>query len=137
MLEVRGLEKSFKRPIVQGVDFEVNPGEVVGLLGPNGAGKTTTFRMTMGMIRPDAGTVTFLGKEVSRWPLYKRARIGMGYLPQEHSEFRDLSVEENKFNDGGGEQQRDALKKSVPKLRPRLPPLVFGRDRRDRAATAR
>ncbi|RMG18259.1 MAG: LPS export ABC transporter ATP-binding protein [Planctomycetota bacterium] len=95
MLEVRGLEKHYKRPVVQGVDFEVAPGEVVGLLGPNGAGKTTTFRMTMGMVRPDSGTVRFLGQDVTDWPLYRRARAGMGYLPQEHSVFRDLSVEDN------------------------------------------
>ncbi|HBP18073.1 MAG TPA: LPS export ABC transporter ATP-binding protein, partial [Planctomycetes bacterium] len=61
----------------------------------NGAGKTTTFRMTMGMIRPDEGSVRFLGEEVTHWPLFRRARLGMGYLPQEHSVFRDLSVEDN------------------------------------------
>ncbi len=95
MLEVRDLHKSFRQPIVQGVDLDVRPGEIVGLLGPNGAGKTTTFRMTMGMIRPDSGVVSFLGQDVTRWPLHRRARAGMGYLPQEHSVFRDLSVEDN------------------------------------------
>ena len=95
MLEVRGLVKRFKTPVVQGVDLDVGAGEIVGLLGPNGAGKTTTFRMTMGMYRPDAGAVRFLGHEVTRWPLYKRARVGMGYLAQEHSVFRDLSVAQN------------------------------------------
>jgi lipopolysaccharide export system ATP-binding protein len=95
MLTVRGLEKSFKNPVVQGVDLEVGAGEIVGLLGPNGAGKTTTFRMTMGMIRPDGGQVDFLGEDVTHWPLHRRARLGMGYLPQEHSVFRDLSVEKN------------------------------------------
>ena len=95
MLTVAGLKKSFKNPVVQGVDLEVRPGEIVGLLGPNGAGKTTTFRMTMGMIRPDEGSVRFLGEEVTHWPLFRRARLGMGYLPQEHSVFRDLSVEDN------------------------------------------
>jgi lipopolysaccharide export system ATP-binding protein len=95
MLQVRGLKKAFKRPVVQGVDLDVHAGEVVGLLGPNGAGKTTTFRMTMGMIRPDEGVVRFLEDEVTRWPLYRRARAGMGYLAQEHSVFRDLSVEQN------------------------------------------
>ena len=96
MLRVSGLKKSFKqRPVVQGVDLEVHPGEIVGLLGRNGAGKTTTFRMTMGMLRPDAGTIAFEGQDVTAWPMYRRARAGMGYLPQEHSVFRDLSVEDN------------------------------------------
>lgn len=96
MLSVRGLVKSFKqRPVVQGVDLDVGPGEIVGLLGRNGAGKTTTFRMTMGMLRPDVGRIEFLGQDVTGWPMYRRARAGMGYLPQEHSVFRDLSVEEN------------------------------------------
>lgn len=95
MLSVRGLEKSFKNPVVNGVDLEVDAGEIVGLLGPNGAGKTTTFRMTMGMVRPDAGQVLFLDQDVTRWPMHKRAQVGMGYLPQEHSVFRDLSVEKN------------------------------------------
>jgi lipopolysaccharide export system ATP-binding protein len=95
MLHVRGLEKAFKRPVVQGVDLDVEAGEVVGLLGPNGAGKTTTFRMTMGMFRPDAGSVRFLEHDVTRWPMYKRARAGMGYLPQEHSVFGDLTTEQN------------------------------------------
>lgn len=96
MLRVSGLKKSFKqRPVVQGVDFEVRPGEIVGLLGRNGAGKTTTFRMTMGMLRPDAGSIAFEGQDVTPWPMYRRARAGMGYLPQEHSVFRDLSVEDN------------------------------------------
>lgn len=96
MLRVRGLHKSFKqRAVVQGVDLEVEAGEIVGLLGRNGAGKTTTFRMTVGMMRPDAGTIEFLGQDVTGWPMYRRARAGMGYLPQEHSVFRDLSVEDN------------------------------------------
>ncbi len=95
MLEVRGLHKSFRRPIVQGVDLDVRPGEVVGLLGPNGAGKTTTFRMTMGMVRPDSGVVRFMGRDVTHWPLHQRARAGMGYLPQEHSVFGDLTVAQN------------------------------------------
>ncbi len=95
MLQVRGLEKAFKRPIVTGVSFDVGAGEVVGLLGVNGAGKTTTFRMAMGMIAPDRGTVRFLGQDVTRLPMVVRARQGMGYLAQEHSVFRDLTVEEN------------------------------------------
>ncbi|MCA8920953.1 MAG: LPS export ABC transporter ATP-binding protein [Planctomycetes bacterium] len=95
MLRVEGLKKSFKQPVVQGVDLEVNAGEVVGLLGPNGAGKTTTFRMVMGMVRPDSGRVSLFEQDVTRWPMYRRSRAGMGYQPQEHSVFRDLSVEQN------------------------------------------
>jgi len=81
---------------VDGVDFEVNPGEIVGLLGPNGAGKTTTFRMACGMIDPDAGRVTLADKDVTTWPMYRRAKEGgMGYLAQESSVFRKLSVQKN------------------------------------------
>lgn len=97
LLQVRGLVKSYgRRRVVDGVDFEVNPGEIVGLLGPNGAGKTTTFRMACGMIDPDAGQVTLAGQDVTRWPMYRRAKDGgMGYLAQESSVFRKLSVEKN------------------------------------------
>lgn len=97
LLEVRGLVKTFRRRrVVDGVDFEVHPGEIVGLLGPNGAGKTTCFRMTCGMIEPDRGTVRLAGQDVTRWPMYRRARDGgMGYLAQESSVFRKLSVQQN------------------------------------------
>jgi lipopolysaccharide export system ATP-binding protein len=96
LLEVRGLEKSFKgRKVVQGVSFRVARGEIVGLLGPNGAGKTTSFRMTVGLIPPDRGEVLLNGKECSRLPMFKRARLGMGYLPQESSIFRRMSVRDN------------------------------------------
>ena len=96
LLEVRGLEKSFKgRKVVQGVSFRVARGEIVGLLGPNGAGKTTSFRMTVGLIPPDKGEVLLNGKECSRLPMFKRARLGMGYLPQESSIFRRMSVRDN------------------------------------------
>ncbi|MGQ9575944.1 MAG: LPS export ABC transporter ATP-binding protein [Thermoguttaceae bacterium] len=97
MLEVRGLVKIYgSRRVVDGVDFEVYPGEIVGLLGPNGAGKTTCFRMTCGMIEPDAGTVRLGGLDVTAWPMYRRARQGgMGYLAQESSVFRKLSVQDN------------------------------------------
>ena len=95
MLRVRGLEKAWKKPVVRGVDLDVGPGEVVGLLGANGAGKTTTFRMVMGMIQPDAGQVELLGKDVTGWPMFRRAQAGLGYLPQETSIFRDLTVEQN------------------------------------------
>jgi len=97
MLEVRGLVKIYgSRRVVDGVDFEVYPGEIVGLLGPNGAGKTTCFRMTCGMIEPNAGTVKLGGIDVTGWPMYRRAREGgMGYLAQESSVFRKLSVQDN------------------------------------------
>jgi lipopolysaccharide export system ATP-binding protein len=97
MLEVRGLVKTYgARRVVDGVDFEVYAGEIVGLLGPNGAGKTTCFRMTCGMIEPNAGTVKLGGIDVTGWPMYRRARDGgMGYLAQESSVFRKLSVQDN------------------------------------------
>ena len=96
LLEVRGLVKYYgRRKVVDGVNFHVDQGEVVGLLGPNGAGKTTSFRMTTGMVAPYAGSVTFAGQDVTRWPMYKRARLGMGYLSQESSIFRKLTVEQN------------------------------------------
>src|SRR6478609_394239 len=96
LLEVRGLEKWYgRRQVVNGVDFEVNRGEVVGLLGPNGAGKTTSFRMTIGLITADGGTVLFDGRDVTSLPMYLRARAGMGYLAQDSSVFKQLSVEDN------------------------------------------
>jgi lipopolysaccharide export system ATP-binding protein len=96
ILEVRGLVKSYgRRRVVDGVSFDVEAGEVVGLLGPNGAGKTTSFRMTTGQITPEDGEVLFNGQDVSRLPMYKRARLGMGYLSQETSVFRKLTVEQN------------------------------------------
>jgi lipopolysaccharide export system ATP-binding protein len=96
LLKVEGLSKSFRRrKVVDSVSFSVRPGEIVGLLGPNGAGKTTTFRMTVGMLRPDSGRVSFKDQDVTRLPMYRRARLGMGYLSQEPSVFRGLSVEDN------------------------------------------
>jgi lipopolysaccharide export system ATP-binding protein len=97
ILEARGLVKTYgSRRVVDGVGFEVYPGEIVGLLGPNGAGKTTSFRMTCGMIQSDAGTVTLGGIDATHWPMYRRARDGgMGYLAQESSVFRKLSVQDN------------------------------------------
>jgi lipopolysaccharide export system ATP-binding protein len=88
--------KSFgKRVVVNGVDLAVSSGEVVGLLGPNGAGKTTTFYMVVGLCRPDSGEVFLAGEPISEFPMYKRARKGISYLPQEPSVFRKLTVEEN------------------------------------------
>ena len=96
LLQVRGLEKWYgRRQVVNGVDYEVERGEVVGLLGPNGAGKTTSFRMTIGLIDADGGKVMFDGRDVTRLPMYLRARAGMGYLAQDSSVFRQLSVEDN------------------------------------------
>lgn len=96
LLEVKSLIKNYgRRRVVDGVAFEVEAGEVVGLLGPNGAGKTTSFRMTTGQVPPNAGQVWFNGKNVTRLPMFKRARLGMGYLSQETSVFRRLNVEQN------------------------------------------
>src|SRR5438128_12633859 len=96
LLEVRGLVKYYgRRKVVGGVDFQVEAGEVVGLLGPNGAGKTTSFRMTTGQITPHDGKVCFNGQNVTELPMYRRARLGMGYLSQETSVFRKLTVEQN------------------------------------------
>lgn len=96
LLEVKSLIKNYgRRRVVDGVSFEVDAGEVVGLLGPNGAGKTTSFRMTTGQISPYSGQVLFNGSDVTRLPMYRRARLGMGYLSQETSVFRKLTVEQN------------------------------------------
>lgn len=95
-LEAKGLEKKYKkRPVVRGVSLQVTRGEAVGLLGPNGAGKTTTFSMIAGLISPDGGEIYLDGFPVSHLPMYRRSRLGIGYLPQESSIFRGLSVEDN------------------------------------------
>jgi len=96
VLEAEGLVKSYRRRrVVDGVSFRVAPGEVVGLLGPNGAGKTTCFNMTVGLVKPNAGKVRLGGKDLTRLPMHRRARLGIGYLPQEASIFRKLTVREN------------------------------------------
>lgn len=96
LLEIQGLVKSYKgRCVVNQVSIQISRGEIVGLLGPNGAGKTTTFYMVVGVIRADSGTILFRGEEVTNLPMFKRARLGMGYLSQEPSVFRKLTVEEN------------------------------------------
>ena len=95
-LTAHNLGKRFdKRPVVRGVSVSIQRGEVVGLLGPNGAGKTTCFYMIMGLIAPDYGTVLLDGQDVTNLPMYRRARLGIGYLPQEASIFRGLTVEGN------------------------------------------
>ncbi len=96
LVETEGLVKAYKgRRVVNGVSMNVREGEVVGLLGPNGAGKTTSFYMVMGLIRQDSGTVTFKNADISNYPMYRRARLGMGYLAQDASIFRKLTVEQN------------------------------------------
>lgn len=96
LIEAKGLVKAYHgKRVVNNCSLNVKAGEVVGLLGPNGAGKTTSFYMTMGLIRPDAGTVLFRGSDITHEPMYRRARRGMGYLAQEPSIFRKLTVEEN------------------------------------------
>lgn len=90
------LEKIYRgRKVVRGVTYDISQGEIVGLLGPNGAGKTTTFYMTVGLVRPNVGRILFDDVDVTKWPMYKRARAGVGYLPQEASVFRRLTVEDN------------------------------------------
>ena len=96
LVETRGLVKEYRRRrVVNGVAMNVREGEIVGLLGPNGAGKTTSFYMITGLIQPTSGQVFFKGQDVTRRPMYQRARMGLGYLAQEPSIFRNLTVEEN------------------------------------------
>jgi lipopolysaccharide export system ATP-binding protein len=95
-LIARNLGKQFKkRPVVRNISLTLRRGEAVGLLGPNGAGKTTTFYMIVGLIRPDTGSILLDGADISALPMYRRARLGIGYLPQEASVFRGLTVEQN------------------------------------------
>ena len=95
-LVATGVGKTYKkRPVVRNVSINVHRGEAVGLLGPNGAGKTTTFYMIVGLVRPDTGVVSLDGQEITALPMYRRARLGIGYLPQEASVFRGLNVERN------------------------------------------
>ena len=95
-LSTEGLAKEYaQRRVVDGVSIHVNPGEIVGLLGPNGAGKTTTFNMVVGIVRPDEGGVLFEQEEITDLPMHERARAGIGYLTQEPSVFRKLTVKEN------------------------------------------
>lgn len=109
------LEKSYnRRKVVDKVSIEVNQGEIVGLLGPNGAGKTTSFYMIVGLVKPDKGKI-FLGpKDISSMPMYQRAKLGIGYLPQENSVFRDMTVEDNikailEFTQLSKKEQKDRL----------------------------
>lgn len=96
LMQATGLHKAYKgREVVRGINIQVQRGEVVGLLGKNGAGKTTTFYMIVGLVRPDEGTVQFENQDVTDMPMFQRARLGMGYLAQEPSVFRKMTVEEN------------------------------------------
>ncbi len=96
LLQAINLSKSFKsNRVVNDVSLEVRPGEIIGLLGPNGAGKTTTFRMIVGLIKPNSGRILIDGKNVTKWPMYKRCRSGLGYLSQEPSIFRGMTVLDN------------------------------------------
>lgn len=96
LLQTQSLVKSYKgRTVVNDVSIRIGRGEIVGLLGPNGAGKTTSFYMVVGVIRPDSGKIFFRGEDITRLPMHERARLGIGYLSQEPSIFRKLTVEEN------------------------------------------
>jgi len=95
-LAARGVGKTYKkRPVVRNMSIELRRGEAVGLLGPNGAGKTTTFYMIVGLVKPDTGAIHLDGADITSLPMYRRARLGIGYLPQEASVFRGLNVEQN------------------------------------------
>src|SRR4051794_20949693 len=95
-LEVRSIAKAYdRRAVLHDVSLDVHRGEVVGLLGPNGAGKTTCFYSVMGLVKPDSGRIFLDGQDITELPMYRRAILGLGYLPQETSIFRGLSVEEN------------------------------------------
>lgn len=124
-LQARHLQKSYgKRQVVKDVSLTVRPGEVVGLLGPNGAGKTTSFYMIVGLLRASAGDITIDGESVEHMPIHRRARLGLGYLPQEASIFRKLNVEDNVR--AVLELQRDAAGKplQVPEIEVRLTELL-------------
>jgi lipopolysaccharide export system ATP-binding protein len=122
ILEARALTKMYGgRTVVSGVDLEIRPGEVVGLLGPNGAGKTTTFYMIVGLIKPDGGRIFLDSEEITRDPMFVRARKGINYLPQEPSVFRKLTVEENilailETLDIEGEERKNRLKELLGEL---------------------
>ena len=146
-LEARGLQKAYgSRKVVKDVSLAVDKGEVVGLLGPNGAGKTTSFYMLVGLLRSDAGQILLDGHAIERLPIHRRARLGLGYLPQEASIFRKLSVAENvravlelQHDEAGKaltnrviEQRLDALLKDlhVDHLRDSPAPALSGGERR-------
>lgn len=122
LLQVERLVKAYKsRTVVDGVSIQVRAGEVVGLLGPNGAGKTTSFNMVVGIVRPDSGRVRFGGNDITPLPMHERARLGIGYLTQESSVFRKLTVEQNliailELLDCSAEERRTRLKYLLEEL---------------------
>jgi len=122
-LSVAGLTKSYGRKlVVQGVSFSMHEGEIVGFLGPNGAGKTTVFYMIVGFIRPNSGRIRMEGRDITRKPMYKRARAGISYLPQEASVFRKLTVEQNVWSvletrrDLSRQEKRETLDRLLEEL---------------------
>lgn len=140
-IEAYDLRKNYKgRNVVDGVSLGIDRGEIVGLLGPNGAGKTTTFYMIVGLVHPNSGRVMFDGKDITNLPMFKRARLGIGYLPQEASVFRKLTVEENirlvlEMSGAGKKQQRARTDELIEelhlgKVRDRKGVLLSGGERR-------
>ena len=122
-LAVENLSKSYgRKPVVRGVDFSMHEGEVVGFLGPNGAGKTTCFYMIVGFIKPNTGRILLNGADITRKPMFKRARLGISYLPQEASVFRKLTVEQNIWailetrNDLTKDEQHEKLEELLGEL---------------------
>ena len=146
-LQVRGLRKSYrKRPVIHDVSIDLHRGEVVALLGPNGSGKTTCFYCIAGLVAPDAGQVLIEGREATHLPMFRRARLGIGYLPQEMSIFRGLSVEQNimavlEVVEANAHKRRDRLEEllgdfSIGHLR-RAPALALSGGERRRVEIAR
>ncbi len=134
-LKIEDLHKNFgKKHVVKGINFSMTTGEVVGLLGPNGSGKTTTFYMIVGFYKPTKGSVFFNSKNITKLPMYKRAQLGISYLPQEPSVFRKLSVEENIW--AILETRRDLTKKQkLTKLEELIEEFAIGRIRKQPAYT--
>ncbi|KAF0676387.1 LPS export ABC transporter ATP-binding protein [Profundibacterium mesophilum] len=146
-LQVRNLAKSYRRrTVIRDVSLELQRGEVVALLGPNGSGKTTCFYSVAGLVTPEGGAVLIDGRDVTNFPMYRRARLGIGYLPQEMSIFRGLTVEQNimailEINVAGQAERRDRLEEllaefSISHLRRSPAPALSGGERR-RAEIAR
>lgn len=141
VLRSENLIKSYsRRVVVNEVSIEVNQGEIVGLLGPNGAGKTTSFYMITGLLSPDKGKIYLDDKDISKYPMYKRSQLGIGYLPQENSIFRSLSVEDNikailEFTPLKKSEQKDKLEQLLDELslvhvRKNLGKVLSGGERR-------